>query len=124
MARPWTTNSTATTPWRIALDAVWNNDPRAIAYLNKVNAFFKSQGVQNIQDKYNLDGSNPGGTYHNAAGGSMAATAAVIDTDLAYRHSFWNETVNVSPNESQNYFNESLRSLSLLLIGGGMTKPM
>lgn len=112
------------TPWRIALDAVWYNDPRAIDYLTKVNAFFKTQRVQGIQDKYNLDGSIFAGTCHNAAGVSMAATAAVIDGDLAYRQSFWKETVNVSLNESQNYYNESLRSLSLLLIGGGMAKPV
>ena len=99
-------------------------------HLEKVNAFFKSVGVQNIKDKYNLDGSNPGGTYHNVAGVSMAATAAVVDTDLAYRQSFWKETANmpfeyhIENNERiPIYYNESLRSLSLLLIGGHMTKP-
>jgi endo-1,4-beta-D-glucanase Y len=81
------------TPWRICLDAVWNDDPRAIAFLTKLDAFFKSVGVQNIQDKCNLDGSNPGGTYHNAAGVAMAATTAIVDSDSGYRQSFWKETL-------------------------------
>lgn len=107
------------TPWRIAMDAVWNNDPRAVAYLSKVNAFFKQQGVKNVYDIYSLNG-QPQSRNHNAAAVSMASTAAIIDTNMAYRQSFWSETLVVPGN---NYFNDSLRTLSLLLTGNLMTKP-
>jgi endo-1,4-beta-D-glucanase Y len=111
------------TPWRIGLDAAWNNDPRAIAFLTKINDFFKSQGVANIKDKYNLDGTDPGHTYHNVAGVSMAATAAVVDSDSGYRESLWNNVATTMPREHNNYYNESMRALSLLFIGNHMTKP-
>lgn len=116
------------TPWRIALDAVWNEDPRAIAYLNKVNAFFKSVGVKGVWDKYSLDGRplNEGYDGHNVAGVSMAATAAIVDPDAAYRHSFWNEIVSFKHETDYNklsYYNDSLRALSVLLVSGRMTKP-
>jgi endo-1,4-beta-D-glucanase Y len=107
------------TPWRIAMDAVWNNDPRAIAFLTRINAFFKQQGVKNIYDVYTTTG-QPQSRNHNAAAVSMAATAAIIDSDGAYRQSFWSETLVVPGN---NYYNDSLRTLSLLLIGNLMTKP-
>jgi len=107
------------TPWWIAVDAAWNNDTRAIAYLGKINAFFKQQGVHNVYDVYTLEG-QPVSRNHNAAAVSMAATAAIIDPDAAYRHSFWGETLAVPGN---NYYNESLRTLSLLLTGNLMTRP-
>jgi endo-1,4-beta-D-glucanase Y len=50
----------ARTPFRIALDACWNNEARAITYLAKISAFFSGKGAGSIVDGYNLDGSASG----------------------------------------------------------------
>jgi endo-1,4-beta-D-glucanase Y len=111
------------TPLRIALDAVWYNNPDAIAVLSKFSKFFKGVGATNIKDKYNLNGTDPGNSWHNAAGVSMAATSAILlDDNDPDRQSFWNETLR-NYNDPTRYYNETLRSLSLLLIGGHMNKP-
>jgi len=103
-------------PWRLAKDAAWFCDPRADLQLSKLNAFFNEIGAQNIVDGYMLDGV-PIGKSHNAAFVAPAATSAIVSTDLTYRAKMWNETVAVA---GDNYYNESLRLLSLLLMSGHM----
>ena len=107
------------TPWRIGTDAAWNDDPRAKAYLDKVNSFWKAQGVENIGDKYALNG-DPIEKNHNAVAVSMAAAGAIADPDAGYREAMWNEMQKVP---GGNYFNDSLRSLALLQTGGRMPPP-
>jgi endo-1,4-beta-D-glucanase Y len=46
----------ARTPFRIGQDYCWNGEPRAEAYLEKVNGFFSKAGPDNIIDGYDLDG--------------------------------------------------------------------
>src|SRR5262249_36619988 len=114
------------TPWRFAMDAAWFGDERAVKYLTMVNTFFKKVGISNISDKYTLDGTpvkHPEYSGHNAAAVSMAAISAMVDPDGAYRQAFWNEmTVNVK--DEYVYYNESLRSLSMLFTGDLMDKPV
>ncbi|WP_338277447.1 glycosyl hydrolase family 8 [Corallococcus caeni] len=108
------------TPWRIGLDAAWNDDPRAKAYLDKVNTFWKSQGVENIGDKYALDGTALS-KNHNATAVSMAAAGAIADPDAGYRGAMWNEMLKTT--EGGGYFGDSLRALSLLTSTGQMARP-
>lgn len=54
------TYDAARTPYRIALDACWNGEPRAQAYAQKVSAFFAMVGVANIRDGFALDGTITG----------------------------------------------------------------
>ncbi|RYZ38513.1 MAG: hypothetical protein EOO71_23675 [Myxococcaceae bacterium] len=116
---PNSTYDAVRTPWRIGTDAAWNDDPRAKAYLDKVNTFWKSQGVENIGDQYALDG-RAITKNHNAVAVSMAAAGAIADPDASYRDAMWNE-MNKVP--GGNYFNDSLRALSLLQTGGRMPPP-
>ncbi|NOK36061.1 hypothetical protein HMI49_22930 [Corallococcus exercitus] len=108
------------TPWRVGLDAAWNDDPRAKAYLDKVNTFWKSQGVENIGDTYALDGTSLS-KNHNATAVSMAAAGAIADPDAGYRSAMWNEMMKTT--EGGGYFGDSLRALSLLTSSGQMTRP-
>jgi endo-1,4-beta-D-glucanase Y len=65
------------TPYRIALDACWNNEPRAKAYAEKVGAFFAGVGVDNIRDGYALDGTLTG-EYKNSTFIGPAGVAGMV----------------------------------------------
>src|SRR5690606_22394873 len=41
---------------RLGQDWCWFGEPRAKAYLDKIASFYASEGVANIVDGYNLDG--------------------------------------------------------------------
>lgn len=107
------------TPWRLATHAAWTCDARARAQVDKVSRFFSRVGPAAIKDGYRLDGT-PTGQWHNASFVGPAGAAAVLSTDAAYRQAMWDETVAARP---ENYYNASLRLLSLLLMSGGMPSP-
>jgi hypothetical protein len=62
MAPPGTSHPThhqldsCRTPFRIAQDYCWNAEPRALAYLQKINAFHTMIGAANLDDGYDLNG--------------------------------------------------------------------
>ena len=62
MAPPGTSHPThhqldsCRTPFRIAQDYCWNAEPRALAYLQKINGFNTGVGAATMVDGYNLDG--------------------------------------------------------------------
>ena len=55
------------TPWRIALDYCQNAEPRAKAYLDKVNAFFTPKRLDQLFDGYTQDGVLSGNKCNNSA---------------------------------------------------------
>ncbi len=74
------------TPFRLALDAAWNDEPRAKALDGKMAAFFAGVGVANIKDGYHLDGT-PTGTLSTvvfigpAGVGGMVANQKTLVSD-------------------------------------------
>lgn len=80
------------TPFRIGLDACFNGEPRALAYVNKTSTFFDSVGASNIADGYELDGTprpeHPGeqsAAFVGPAGvGAMGGTSFQGFLDGAY----------------------------------------
>jgi endo-1,4-beta-D-glucanase Y len=109
----------ARVPWRLATDAAWNCDPRALRQVAKINAFFRRTGPSRIRDGYSLDG-RVLGRYHNAAFVGPAAAAAVLADAPDYRQAIWEETTGLG---HSNYFNDTLRLLSLLFASGKMPPP-
>jgi endo-1,4-beta-D-glucanase Y len=107
-------------PWRLATDAAWYCDSRAVSQLDKLNTFFRNVGAANIRDGYRLDGTLIG-QWHNAAFVAPAAAGAIMSGDSAYRSAMWNETVGL---RNSDYYGDSLRLLSLLLMSGNMTNPL
>jgi endo-1,4-beta-D-glucanase Y len=75
------------TPFRVALDACWNKEPRAIVYSQRIGGFFAHIGAANIVDGYMLDGA-PVGANHNssfvgpAGAAGMAAGQASLVADV------------------------------------------
>jgi endo-1,4-beta-D-glucanase Y len=108
------------TSWRVATHAAWTCDARATAHTAKVNAFFAGVGATNIRDGYTLDG-RVTGQWHNASFVGPAASAAVLSPDAAYRAATWSATVRTP---TENYYNASLRLLSLLFMSGNLGSPL
>jgi endo-1,4-beta-D-glucanase Y len=103
------------TPWRIALDYCFNGEPRALAYLTKIGAFFNGVGAPNIGDQYSLAGMQTMGNKNMAfigpAGVSgMAGYQALVDG--AFMYGATNNGGDAA------YFPQSLRVLSMLMMSG------
>ena len=74
-------------------------------------------GPANIKDGYKLDGT-PTGKWHNAAMVAPAAGAAMLASDEAYKKAMWEELLKLP---KENYFNDTMRLLVLVLAGGKMS---
>ncbi len=107
-------------PYRLAVDAAWFSDARAITRLGKLNTFWQSIGVTSIKDGYTIGGALTG-QWHNAAFVGPAAAGAVVSTNTSYKTAMWSELVSLS---SGNYYNDSLRALTLLFSGNRMPSPL
>lgn len=109
------------TPFRLAQDYCWFNEPRALAYLQKISDFYSGIGAANIVDGYNLDGTvYPGASLHLAAfvgGAGVGAMATPANTKLrddAYTLiAAWQPLLGGSL-----YYNESWSVLSLIMMSG------
>ena len=115
----------ARTPWRIALDYCFNEEPRAKAYLDKVGAFFNGLGASNIGDKYSLSGQQTSGNKNMAfigpagvSGMANSSHQALVDGAFTYG--------NTNNGGDAAYFPQTLRVLSMLMMSGNFvdfTKP-
>jgi endo-1,4-beta-D-glucanase Y len=109
------------TPFRLAQDYCWFGEPRALAYLQKINAFHAGVGAANLVDGYNLDGTPfAGANLHLAAFvggagvGAMATPEHAKLRDEAYvAIAGWQSLLGGSL-----YYNESWSMLSLLMMSG------
>jgi endo-1,4-beta-D-glucanase Y len=109
------------TPFRLAQDYCWFNEPRALSYLQKISTFYAGIGAANLVDGYNLDGTIfSGATLHLAAfvGGAGVGAMAVPSQsklrDEAYTAiAAWQPLLGGSL-----YYNESWSMLSLLMMTG------
>ena len=126
------------TPFRIGLDACWNNDPNAVSYVGKTSSFFSTRGgASKIVDGYGLDGTpqpqNANGTYYsqNPSGtlnglsaafiGPAAVGAMPVQAGQNYQ-SFVDGAYNlIRPNDmwcGGQYYDESWTMLSMLMLTG------
>jgi endo-1,4-beta-D-glucanase Y len=112
-------NDAARTPFRVALDACWTNDPDAMALAGKEAAFFDGIGMANLKDGYTLTGSVTGSTSQlffqgPAAVAGMAGnkTQLVIDGYTRITRVVTNGGV------TNNYFSASWAVLSELVMTG------
>jgi len=109
------------TPFRLAQDYCWYNEPRALSYLKKINAFYANIGAANIVDGYNLDGTVfQGANLHLAAfvgGAGVGALAtpehAKLRDDAYTGLAAWQAYIGGSQ-----YYNKSWTMLSLLMMTG------
>jgi endo-1,4-beta-D-glucanase Y len=110
------------TPWRIAVDACWNGEPRAQAFLARVTAFFAKQGAANIKDGYGLDGtpmgqSNALAFVGPAGAGGLAGPASALTRDAYTRVK---AVTRLAAGSGYDYYDASWGVLSLLLMTGNL----
>ncbi len=110
------------TPWRMALDYIWNGNNTANSWCDKISAFANGKGASDIVDGYELDGTAVG-EYNNSsfvggfAVGSVCYSQAMVDNFasrlLQLNGLGWDDQ----------YFNFSLRCLYSLVLTGNFWQP-
>jgi endo-1,4-beta-D-glucanase Y len=103
-------------PWRIAMDYCFNNEPRALTYLQKVGSFFDGQKVSNIGDGYSSTGSKTSSNQNMAFIGT-AGVAGMAGWPNLLNDAF-NFGVSNPGNGNAAYFPQSLRVVTMLMMSG------
>jgi endo-1,4-beta-D-glucanase Y len=108
------------TPWRLAVDACWNGEPRAQVLLARVSAFFGKLGAANIKDGYGLDGTplgqaNAVAFVGPAGAGALAGPASTLTRDAYTRVK---AVTRLAAGTGYDYYDASWGLLSLLLMTG------
>ena len=106
-------------PWRIGMDYCFNNEPRALAYLMKIGAFFDAKGAANIVDGYTSStgaavGNNKNMAFIGTAGIAGMPSSGGFPTLLDDAFSFGAKTT------SGDYFKDSLRVVTMLMMSGNL----
>jgi endo-1,4-beta-D-glucanase Y len=110
------------TPFRIGQDYCWFNEPRALAYLQKISQFYGAVGAANIVDGYELGGTpSSGASLHLAAFVGPAGVGAMGTTQATLLGQSYAALV-TPPGllGGSLYYNESWSVLSLLMLNGRM----
>ena len=114
------------TPWRIATDYILTGDTRALNQLTTLNNWIRnktSNNPNNIKAGYKLDGT-PFETYNSLSFSVPFAVGAMINADNQnWLNSLWSFT-STQPTSSNNYFANSIRLLSYLVITGNWWSPI
>lgn len=112
----------ARTPWRIAVDYVWNGTSEAKIYSKKASDFVRINlnGSANIKDGYNQDGTLSG-QWHNATFVGGFACAAMAGEDQTHLDSSYSDLSSLG--EPNSYFNQTLKTLYLFLLTGNFYQP-
>jgi endo-1,4-beta-D-glucanase Y len=108
------------TPWRLTLDACWNNDPTAKQLLAKMSTFFTTIGAAQIKDGYALDGTVKG-TSNNMAFVGPATTSGMSPNSqqlLQQGYARVGAAARAGTGGSYTYYNASWGVLSLMLLTG------
>jgi len=111
------------TPWRIAMDYCFNNEPRARDYLLKVGGFFAPIGAPSIADGYSVTGAPKGSGDKNMSFIGSVGAAAMVGGFPSLLDGAFAFGVNSTSND---YFKDSLRVLTMLMMSGNFldyTKP-
>jgi endo-1,4-beta-D-glucanase Y len=105
-------------PWRIGMDACWNNETRAIAYLTAIGNYFNNNGgVSSIGDAYTSPNGPKTSSNQNSAFIGPAGIAGMAVTGLG---TLRDNAFNFNGGGNSTYFAQSLRVLSMLMMSGNM----
>lgn len=97
---------------RMAMDALWNHDPRALSELAKLNAFFSGIGASNLKSGYSLNGQATVNYLDEAFIACYASSALTEPDGSQFKQNITNMD---STTQAKNYFDTFLQLLSLEL---------
>ncbi len=112
--------------WRIALDAMWYEDPRAIEYLNRMLPFFERElKLERLVSGYSIDGKPVTNSKNISTDIGALAVFAVNNNDLAvYMYkSRLKPTYNKDGywEEQNNYYGQNWAWFGIALFNGSLT---
>lgn len=114
------------TPWRIATDYILTGDARALDQLNALNNWIRSKtngDPSKIKAGYKLNGMQLV-SYKSLAFSTPFTVSAMINADNQnWLNVLWSHT-STQPTSSANYFANSLRLLSFLIVSGNWWTPL
>ncbi len=118
-------NDSTRTPFRLGQDWCWFGEPRAKAYLDKIASFYASEGVANIVDGYNLDGTpHPERPERSEQAASFVGPAGVaFMSDPMWQpelNEAWDLVATETLTNGTIYYQKSWTALSLLMMAGDM----
>jgi len=109
----------ARTPFRVTLDACWNNDPAAMALAGTLASFFDGMGLNNVRDGYTLTGTATGSSYQLVFQGPAAVTGMAGNKPQLVVDGYNRmKQVVATGGAAYNYFGASWGLLSQLLMTG------
>ena len=111
----------ARTPFRIALDACWNEEPRAVTFSQGIATFFAGIGAMNIKDGYAVSTGMPIGPNTNATFIGPAGVAGMAAHQTQLVSDAYAFVAAVANKGMDSYYNLSWALFSTLMMTGNFT---
>ena len=110
------------TPWRIALDYIWFGESEAQVFTTRITSFARQVGIKKVVDGYRLDGTAIGQWHNSAFVGPFASSCmATGPLEQGFCDNAYQENVSL---RGDNYYNMSLKTLTLFLQTGNFFNPI
>jgi endo-1,4-beta-D-glucanase Y len=118
-------NDSTRTPFRIGQDYCYFGEPRAKAYLQKINQFYDGVGVENIVDGYALNGTpKPERAVNGLHAASFVGPAGVAAMSDPAQQDFLDRAYGLVESQKLTagtiYYQKSWTALSLLMMTGNL----
>jgi endo-1,4-beta-D-glucanase Y len=106
------------TPYRVALDACWSNDPRAKAFSQKIGGFFAGIGAANIVDGYSVTSGMPTSTNKNSTFIGPAGAAGMASNQPQLVAEAYTRVAADARAANESYYNRSWALFTVMLMTG------
>ena len=106
------------TPYRVALDACWSNDPRAKAFSQKIGGFFAGIGAANIVDGYSVSNGMPTSTNKNSTFIGPAGAAGMASNQPQLVADAYTRVAADARAANESYYNRSWALFTVMLMTG------
>ena len=118
--------------WRVATDSAWFGDPEAVETMNEIGGFFSSIGINDVHIEYRLNGSYVNGGRNPFFVSNAASAIWAAPSPIASGCGQATGTLRTSPQQAyeavvniptENYYNDSWRLLTMVLMTGNFPNP-
>jgi endoglucanase len=104
-------------PWRIALDYLWNGEPRAKAWAAKITNWAYGYGINNLKEGHNRNGTAVSGTSAGFAFMGAWAVGAMANDSTPVRNAFESAVANM---DGSYWYSRSTGNMYWLTLTGNM----